>query len=142
MLSARTRIQGISLWVAALIVIGTGFYLSKIEYLGHEWVSRAGCLVVVLGIWSGISRVVEGRLYSNSLDVRRRLSISALRRRFRNEQEERDKRVSQINKTYENKIAEIKDGLELSFGILEASLLITGTITWGFGDLSTHLFSG
>ena len=142
MLSARTRIHGISLWVAALIVIGTGFYLSKIEYLGHEWVSRAGCLVVVLGIWSGISGVVEGRLYSNSLDVRRRLSISALRRRFRNEQEERDKRVSQINKTYENKIAEIKDGLELSFGILEASLLITGTITWGFGDLSTHLFSG
>ena len=127
--------------MAALVIMGSGVFLSRIEYLDQEWISRAGCLVVVLGIWSGISRVVEGRLYSNSLDVRRRLSISAARRRFRNQQEERDKRVNEINKVYEDKIAEIKDNLELSFGILEASLLITGTIAWGFGDLSEYLFS-
>jgi hypothetical protein len=50
------------------------------------------------------------------------------------EQEEADKQIAAINESFDNQTTEAAHRLRMSVGVLEVSLLMTGTFLWGFGD--------
>ena len=127
----HTRTQQALMWLGAVVLIAAGVYLTHIRYLGTEWMSRSGCLVVVLGIWSGLGGIIQERVLLGQMELRRRMATVRLRQHMRRrgvEQERMDKR-------YDAKAEKISNHLRLSIGLLEVSLLVTGTLLWGFGDL-------
>ena len=133
-----SRNQLAIVWLAALTVIALGFYLSIIRFMGEEWVTRSGCLVVILGIWSSLGGIIQERVLLGRLRLRRRIAISQAKRNLRRKkvnQEQMDTEIEEIEKTFEQHTATLREKLRLSVGILEVSLLITGTFLWGFGDL-------
>ena len=126
------------LWILAGIVIATGAYLSSLSFLGVEWLSRAGCVVVVLGIWSGIGGIIQERVVAGRHQLRRRLAIARTKRNFRIQKADSERVTTEleaINNAFDEQLQAIGAELRLSVGILEVSLLITGTLLWGFGDL-------
>lgn len=46
-----------------------------------------------------------------------------------------DKEIETIEDDFDDRIDVIKDNVRYQLGILEVSLLMTGTFIWGFGDL-------
>ncbi len=137
------RKHQVILWVLSTLILASGFYLSKIQFMQEEWLSRAGSLIVVLGIWSSLGGIIQERVLVNRLKVRRRLAIARARRKLRREladADTTDKQIDSISKSFEQKIKAVSDELRLSVGIQEVSLLITGTLIWGFGDLVAHSF--
>ena len=126
------------LWILAGIVIATCAYLSSLSFLGVEWLSRAGCVVVVLGIWSGIGGIIQERVVAGRHQLRRRLAIARTKRNFRIQKADSERVTTEleaINNAFDEQLQAIGAELRLSVGILEVSLLITGTLLWGFGDL-------
>lgn len=126
------------LWVLSALIIAAGVYLSALSFLGEEWLSRAGCLVVVVGIWSGIGGILQERVVSGRLQFRRRLALARARRDLRRtkaDSERVDTELEAISKAFDEQLQASSAELRLSVGILEVSLLITGTLLWGFGDL-------
>lgn len=125
-------------WSSAILIIALGVYLSRIQFLNSEWLSRAGCLVVMLGLWSGIGVIFQERLLISRTKWQRRNAIIRAKARFIEEQidsEHAEQALNEINKSFDNQIMETTQNLRLSIGILEVSLLMTGTFLWGFGDL-------
>jgi len=125
-------------WVGAFAVIMLGVYLSNIRFMNSEWLSRAGCLVVMIGIWSGIGGIFQERLLTSRIRWRRRNAIVGARARLAEEQadsEQLKKEMDEIDETFEKEAAKATQNLRLSIGVLEVSLLMTGTFLWGFGDL-------
>lgn len=131
----RTALHGLVLWFIALIAIVWGYRLSMEQYLDQDWLSRAGCFVVVLGIWSGLGGVIEARLLHRALTIRKRLAMRQVIRAFGADEEEREKQLQKVQQKYDEKFETVRTNLGVSVGVIEASLLITGTIFWGFGDL-------
>ena len=134
----HTRTQQALMWLGAVVLIAAGVYLTHIRYLGTEWMSRSGCLVVVLGIWSGLGGIIQERVLLGQMELRRRMATVRLRQHMRRrgvEQERMDKELADIDKRYDAKAEKISNHLRLSIGLLEVSLLVTGTLLWGFGDL-------
>ncbi|PKG98384.1 hypothetical protein CXF95_14730 [Paraglaciecola sp. MB-3u-78] len=43
--------------------------------------------------------------------------------------------ISEINSNHDKELAEHLQHLRMSIGALEVSLLISGTLVWGFGDI-------
>lgn len=126
------------LWTAALSFIAIGTYLSRIGFMGHEWLSRSGCAVVMLGIWSGLGGIIQERIQLGRLRWRRRNAITEARARLESQSLEAtgiEKELDAIDESFAQQAAILKQNLRLSLGILEVSLLITGTFLWGFGDL-------
>ena len=120
----------------ALVVLGV--YLSIIRFMDSEWLSRAGCLVVMIGLWSGIGGIFQERLLTSRIRWRRRNAIVRTRARLAEEQadsEQVEKAFKEIDETFEKALAKTTQNLRLSIGVLEVSLLMTGTFLWGFGDL-------
>lgn len=107
-----------------------------IGFLKEEWISRAGCLIVVLGIASGVGGVIHERLLMNGLEMRRRIARAGIRRRFRGQPEEIERRIAESEQAFIARGESLTHELKLSIGLLEASLLLAGTLLWGFGDLS------
>lgn len=133
--------QAIS-WVVAIALIAFGAYLSRIEFMGEEWLSRSGCLVVILGIWSGLGGIIQERVLVSRLRLRRRMAVLRTKRRMRGRQvsqERIDEELEDIAKRFEENTRALSDRLRLSLGLLEVSLLMTGTFLWGFGDLLVRL---
>lgn len=125
-------------WVSALLVIALGVYLTHIRLMNSEWLTRAGCLVVMLGIWSGIGGVLQERLFVRRTKWRRRNALAAAKARLdeqSSDPEQVEKLLAEVNDTFDQQIAEAAQNLRLSIGVLEVSLLMTGTFLWGFGDL-------
>ncbi len=122
------------LWSTALTLIALGIYLTHIKFLNTEWVSRSGCLVVMLGIWSGLGVIVQERLLLGRLRWRRRNAMIAAKARI-DAQPELEKEIDAIERAFEKQAEELTQRLKLSLGVLEVSLLLTGTFVWGFGDL-------
>jgi len=125
-------------WVSAFVFIVLGVYLSNIRFMNSEWLSRAGCLVVMIGIWSGIGGIFQERLLMNRIRRRRRNAIVRARARLVEEQvdsEQVEKELGEIDETFKKESAKASLSLRLSIGVLEVSLLMTGTFLWGFGDL-------
>ena len=132
------RLQHALFWLLATLLLAGGYWLNMIAFLGEEWLSRAGCLVVILGIWSGLGGIVQERVLLSRLQLRHRLAVARTRRRLRRQRvdaERIDSEVAELDKAFEGLAKQLSHTLRLSVGILEVSLLITGTLLWGFGDL-------
>ena len=120
----------------ALVVLGV--YLSNIRFMDSEWLSRAGCLVVMIGLWSGIGGIFQERLITSRIRWRRRNAIVSTRARLAEEQvdsEQAEKELKEIDETFDKELEKTTQNLRLSIGVIEVSLLMTGTFLWGFGDL-------
>jgi hypothetical protein len=135
----RTAIHGIILWIIAIAAIITGYYLSVERFLDQDWLSRAGCLIVVLGIWSGLGGVIEAKILHRGIGIRKFMAMRHAHRAFSADKEEMEKQLQQIQDKYNERLEESKHALGISVGVIEASLLITGTLLWGFGDLLKYI---
>ena len=134
----RSHLRQTLLWVAAVLIVILGVTLSRIGFKDQEWLSRAGCLIVMLGIWSGLGVVVQERLIRQRIKRQRRNAVTEARARLGEEgkcDEEVHQEIEEINVAFDRREEELTHQLKFSLGILEVSLLITGTFLWGFGDL-------
>jgi len=111
-----------------------GIYLSQIMWLNTEWFSRSGCVVVVLGVWSSIGVVVHEKLISRRANWIRNKELRQLTAK-KLDDSEIALSIDQINSAHDERLHTAMQNLRLSVGVLEMSLLITGTLVWGFGDL-------
>jgi len=135
----RTTIYGIMLWIIAIAAIITGYYLSVERFLDQDWLSRAGSLIVVLGIWSGLGGVIEEKILHRGLMIRKYMAMRRTRMAFGADKEEMEKQLQHIQDKYNERLEESRNALGISVGVIEASLLITGTLLWGFGDLLKYI---
>lgn len=136
----QSRHHQILLWIVALCLIVSGILLSRIQFMETEWLTRAGCVIVILGIWSGLSVIVQEQIILTRLKRQKRNSLTSAKARLAEEgldKESCDKEIEDINQAYEKQAEELTQKLKFSLGVLEMSLLITGTFLWGFGDLFT-----
>jgi len=134
----RTWSSRILFWSISLVVIFVGIYLSNIRFLDAEWLSRAGCVVVMLGIWSGIGAIMQERLLGTRMRWQRRnarMKASARLVERGAGTDEIDKELRAIDDSFEKQHSDSSHELKLSLGMLEVSLLFIGTFLWGFGDL-------
>lgn len=125
-------------WLLAILLIVLGVYLSIIQFGGLEWLSRSGCLIVVLGVWSGLGGIIQERLLIGRLNFQHRMTLARVKKKLRQLSVSTDyieKEIKTIEDDFEDKTETILHAVRLQLGILEVSLLITGTILWGFGDL-------
>lgn len=130
--------QPIMAWLLSLTLITMGYYLSKTQFLGLEWLSRSGCLIVIIGVWSSIGAIIAERVLISKLNIQHRLVLSRAKMKLRKinvPAEFIDKEIATIEDDFDDKIDVVKDNVRYQLGILEVSLLITGTFIWGFGDL-------
>jgi hypothetical protein len=124
--------------LVALLLIALGVYLSIIQFAGLEWLTRTGCLIVVLGVWSGLGGIIQERLLISRLNFQHRVALARVKRKLRKLNVSTDyieKEIQSIEDDFEDKTEKILHAVRLQLGILEVSLLITGTLLWGFGDL-------
>ena len=134
----NSRLQTLLLWPLAIIVIACGIYLTKMHFLQTEWLSRAGCVVVMLGVWSGLGVVLQEKLLATKLKWQRRNSITATRARMVENDDDDETirlRLEDINDGFDKRYEAMRQQMKFSLGVLEVSLLMTGTFLWGFGDL-------
>jgi hypothetical protein len=108
--------------------------LSKIAWLQTEWFSRSGCLVVVLGVWSSIGVILHEKLISRRANWIRNKELRQLKAR-QLEDSEIVLGIDQVNADHDQRLNLAIQDLRMSLGVLEMSLLISGTLVWGFGDL-------
>ena len=132
---ANTRVAKI---LVAVILLSTGLYLSSIEFMGREWTTRAGCLIAMLGIWSGLGGIVQERVLA--LRIRRKQRNALTRERAKLSENDAgaetiETELSKIKEMYDAQLAQAAEKLRLSVGFEEVSLLLAGTFIWGFGDL-------
>ncbi|MEQ8288619.1 MAG: hypothetical protein RIB78_02730 [Gammaproteobacteria bacterium] len=133
-----SRLQHILLWFIALAIILTGGYLTHINFMQTDWLSRAGCVVVMLGIWSGLGVVLQEKVLMTRLKWQRRNAITSARARLAEQEQDEDTiklKIEEINNIFDKRYEEMRHAMKLSLGVLEVSLLLTGTFLWGFGDL-------
>jgi hypothetical protein len=100
-----------------------------------SWFSRAGCFVVVLGIWSGLGGLIREKILDERLVLRRRHARRRLRSRYRHNPEALEQELGPLDKRFTELIDKHHARLQLSVGVQEAVLLLVGTFVWGFGDL-------
>jgi len=137
-LTARSALNRVVWGLAAVALVVLGVYLSHIRFMNSEWLSRAGCLIVMLGIWSGIGGIFQERLLISQMRWRRRNAITKARASLEEDQVDSERikaELDQINEAFEKGLSDLTQSLRLSLGVLEVSLLMTGTFLWGFGDL-------
>jgi hypothetical protein len=130
--------QPIMAWLLSLTLISMGYYLSITQFLGIEWLSRSGCLIVLLGVWSSIGAIIAERVLISKLNIQHRVVLSRAKMKLRKinaPAEYIDKEIKTIEDNFDDKIDVVKDNVRYQLGILEVSLLMTGTFIWGFGDL-------
>ncbi len=133
-----SKLQHILLWLAALVVLVAGVYLTHIGFMQTEWLSRAGCVVVMIGIWSGLGVVLQEKVITARLKWQRRNAITEARARLAEQEPDEEKikrRIEEINSSFDSRADSLRQQMQFSLGVLEVSLLITGTFLWGFGDL-------
>lgn len=125
-------------WLLAILIAAIGCYLSVIKFAGLEWLSRSGCLIVVLGVWSSLGGIIQERLLIGRLNFYHRIALARAKRKLRQlnvSDEHVENEIKSIEEEFAIKTQTILQAVRLQLGILEVSLLITGTILWGFGDL-------
>ena len=127
------------LFVLTLLILGLGYYFSLIQLLDTEWFSRSGSVVVVIGIISGFSGIIEERVLMSRLSIRKRLEILQKKRKLRLLKATPDyvqEELDDIEEKYLILIKESMHSIKFNAGISEGILLILGTLTWGFGDIA------
>ncbi|HSR62633.1 MAG TPA: hypothetical protein VLN56_04425 [Gammaproteobacteria bacterium] len=131
----RQKIHGLILWMVAIASLVVGYYLSEIHYLDQQWLSRSGCFIVILGIWSGVGGIIELKLLHRGLNIQKAMAMHRTRRAFQADKEKMEKAQQDIQQQFQDRLSSLQSELGAHVGIIEASLLITGTFFWGFGDL-------
>jgi hypothetical protein len=125
-------------WLLSLTLIFMGYYLSEIRFLELEWLTRSGCLVVLLGVWSSIGAIIAERVLISRLNIQHRIVLSRTKIKLKKINAPKDyieKEIDTIEDAFDDRVNVIKDNVRYQLGILEVSLLMTGTFIWGFGDL-------
>jgi hypothetical protein len=125
-------------WLLSLTLIFMGYYLSEIRFLELEWLTRSGCLIVLLGVWSSIGAIIAERVLISRLNIQHRIVLSRKRIKLRKINAPKDyieNEIKTIDDAFDDRVDVIKDNVRYQLGILEVSLLMTGTFIWGFGDL-------
>jgi hypothetical protein len=133
-ISKKNYFSSLVYWFLALVCFVLGLYLSKIAWLNAEWFSRSGCLVVVLGIWSSIGVVFHEKIISRRANWIRNKELRQLKAKLL-EDSEIALGIDQVNADHDQRLSLAIQDLRMSVGVLEMSLLISGTLVWGFGDL-------
>lgn len=138
----KTRVSNSLYWLFALCVFAFGIYLTEIQYMNTEWFTRAGCLVVVLGVWSSLGVIIQERIIIRQSQWRRNRALSKFKLKHAKEKDQSliDSEKTAINEEHDKHVAQAIDHLRLSIGALEVSLLVSGTLVWGFGDLLFRLY--
>ena len=125
-------------WLLSLTLIFISYYLSEIRFLQLEWLTRSGCLIVLIGVWSSIGAIIAERVLISKLNIQHRIVLSRTKIKLRKMNAPKDyidKEIETIEDDFDDRIDVIKDNVRYQLGILEVSLLMTGTFIWGFGDL-------
>ena len=135
----RTAFYGFILWLLAIVIMYAGYRLSVERFLDQDWLSRAGCLIVMLGIWSGLGGVIESKLQYRTHTLKKKLAERRVRQAFGADDELLEKEMNKVQQHYNEQLAGLQNKLGVSIGVIEASLLIIGTLLWGFGDLIKYL---
>lgn len=136
------RRNNIGIILLTILFLGLGYYFTSIHFLNKEWISRSGSLIVVLGILSGFSGIIQERLLMSKLEVRMRLALLQKKRKLRILKVEKEfvgKELVSIEQEFAEKAKELTQSIKYSVGLIEGVLLILGTIVWGFGDLTLAL---
>jgi hypothetical protein len=133
-ISNKNNFGSVVYWFLAIVCFALGLYLSKIDWLLTEWFSRSGCLVVVLGVWSSIGVVFHEKLISRRANWIRNKELRQLKAKAL-EDSEIALGIDQVNADHDQRLSLAIQNLRMSIGVLEMSLLISGTLVWGFGDL-------
>lgn len=92
----------------------------------------------MLGIWSGIGGVIQERILVSRARWRRLYATKRAKVRFEDDNidpEDAKSELDAINEAFDIQVSKTMQNLRLSIGVLEVSLLMTGTFLWGFGDL-------
>lgn len=133
----KTRISNSLYWLLALCVLALGVYLTEIQYLNTEWFTRAGCLVVVIGVWSSLGVIIQEQIIVRQSQWRRNRALNKFKLKYAKEKDQAviDAERSAIQQEHDKHVAQAINHLRLSIGALEVSLLVSGTLVWGFGDL-------
>lgn len=129
--------QAIMLIIAVAIGL-VGIWLSQIQWLGYEWFSRAGSLIVVLGVTSGFGGIFQEQLLRSRLLVQERIALAKARRKLRLMQapaEFAEEEINRIIKEYDDLEVSLQTSIKVQAGTLEFFLLVAGTLIWGFGDI-------
>ena len=74
-------------------------------------------------------------MFVRGYELRRRILVARTRLRFRHDTHKQDEAIADVEKWLAQRLERHRGEHKLSVGLLEASLLITGTVLWGFGDL-------
>lgn len=137
-IDVKTRSNNAFYWLIAIAMFGCGVYLTQISYLNAEWFTRSGCLVVMLGIWSSLGAIIHEHLVIRQSEWQRRKALNKSKFRLLKEKNSLPmgaSEIDEINTVHDKELANAIHHLRLSIGVLEVSLLVTGTFVWGFGDL-------
>lgn len=121
-----------------LIILGFGYNFSIINLFGKEWLSRSGSLIVILGIISGFSGIIQERILISRLEIRKRIELLQMKRKLRLLNVEKDfilKELDDINKNFSEQANQLTNTIKFNVGLIEGFLLILGTLVWGFGDI-------
>ena len=135
--------HNILLSVIAVTLLFMGFYLSRITFWDTEWLSRFGSLIVILGIGSGFTGIIQERVLLGRLEIKRRIEVARSKRKCRKMNAQADyieKELKSINDHFEQEEDILAQAIKFSFGMMEGVLLIIGTLVWGFGDLFVVIF--
>lgn len=128
----------ILMWFFVFVILGLGVYLSYIQFWNAEWLSRSGSLIVVLGIFSGMGGVIQEQWLQSQIAFQHRMAVLKIRRKMRLMQVSQEylfNELQDLDKKFEQDSSSLHSNLKLRAGVLELSLLIVGTLFWGFGDL-------
>lgn len=125
-------------------VLYIGAWLTSINWLGHEWFSRSGSVVVVIGVISGFGSLFVEQVLRSRLVVQERIALLKARRKFRQINAPDDfteAEIARIEQHFDELEIKLQNTLKIRAGALEFFMLIVGTLVWGFGDiLIAHWF--
>jgi len=128
------------IWLLALFVMVVGFALSVLAIPDRNSFARSGALVTILGIWTALHQVLVARGRREVFIFVRALGDALIQVRRADDPEATR---AALTAAHERKVEALSEahisGLTISFGFLEALLLIIGTFVWGFGDLLAYV---
>jgi uncharacterized membrane protein YcjF (UPF0283 family) len=127
--------HGPLVWLLAVMVLAGGVLLSLLKVGDSDWLARSGCVVVMLGIWSGLGGLVRETILKKQLTIRQRRGQRRLQIKYRDDPETLAMELETLNKRCAELTIKHHSKLHLSVGVQEAVLLLLGTFVWGFGDL-------
>lgn len=137
-MSRRTFTYLISVWSLTVILLVTGMYFSLQPGNDPLWLARAGCSVVILGIISSINVMLETKLLTRTLTLQKRLAKRQILRNYPGPIKQVQQLIENMESEKDALLTTRSERLQFNFTMLEASLLLIGTLTWGFGDLIVH----